>query len=263
MKSFSKPDHLKYVIPAAGLAGFALRAALYQIAADGAGLLRRNHPLALILWILTAAVLVKLLLACRKIQSPEQYANCFRPSVPAALGCAAAAVGIFLTAPGFPAADRLTLVYTILGWCSAAGLLVLGFCRFAGFSAGFLPAAALCLYFALGMICRYQSWSSDPQLQNYCFQLLACVSLMLTAYHHAAFGAELGSHKGLWFFSLASVYFCALSLAGPEHWLFYLAAGIWALTNLTSLTAPKRRRRTTPDPEAEPAPGDPAGEARQ
>ena len=245
MKFFSKPSNLKYLVPAAGLVGLALRAMLYRTALGSDGLLQRNHPLALILWGLTAAVMVTLWLISRKIQGPEQYQDCYRTSIPGALGCLAAAIGIFLTVLNYsPTSDRLTFLCTILGYASAGVLLVLGFCRFSGFIPNFPLPTVLCLYLCLRMILQYQSWSADPQMQNYCFQLLGNVCLMLAAYHHSAFHVEMGNHKQLWFFSLAGVYFCALSLAGPEHWLFYLTTGLWALTNLTSLTGRKRRQRT-------------------
>jgi len=141
----------------------------------------------------------------------------------------------------------------ILGFVSAAALAAAGFCRLTGTKPFFLLFAAACLYFALRMVCQYRHWSSDPQLQDYCFLLLACVGLMLTAYHHGAFGAEMGSHRDLWFFSLMAAYLCCLSLAGPRSQLFSLGCGIWAFTNLSHLSARVRRQR--PSLNLEEAPG--------
>ena len=93
------------------------------------------------------------------------------------------------------------------------------------------------------MISRYQLWSSDPQLQDYCFYLTAYVALMLTAYHHAAFDARMGSHKALWLYSLAAVYLGCLSLKGNMDIALLLGCSAWAFTNLTCMTPRPRRKR--------------------
>ena len=103
------------------------------------------------------------------------------------------------------------------------------------------------------MVSRYQMWSSDPQLQDYCFYLTAYVALMLTAYHHAAFDAGMGSHKLLWFFSLAAMYLCCLSLKGNADTVLLLGCGVWAFTNLTHLTVRPRRQRPALDLSEDPA----------
>lgn len=252
MKFSVKSTNLQYLALGAGGIGLVLRAMLYLVAADPNGLLTRNHFLGISLWLLTAVALTGLYLLSRTIKGPESYQDCYHPSLTGSIGALAAAAALIITSASYPAnGDRLAIICNLTGYLCAASLVVMALCRLTGSSSSFLLPATLCLHFALRMICQYRGWSSDPQLQNYCFQLLACVSLMLTAYHHAAFGAEMGNHKQLWFFSLISVFFCALSLAGPDQQLLYLGTGLWAFTNLTNLTPRKRRR---PHPHSDEAP---------
>ena len=243
MKFSFKSNLTPFLALGAGIMGMAMRMVLYLVAQGPDGLLQRNHILGILVWVLTAAVLAALFLMTRKITGPEEYRDCYHPSLIGGIGAILAAAAMAITSAQSAGGDNLTMICNLLGYVCAAALVAMGLCRFSGINGSFLLPSALCIYFAVRMICQYRSWSADPQLQDYGFHLLACVSLMLTSYHHAAFGADMGSHKKLWFFSLISVYFCALSLAGPEEQLFYLGTGLWAFTNLTNLSPRRRRRR--------------------
>ena len=133
----------------------------------------------------------------------------------------------------------------ILGLCAAVSMGIIGFCRLTGGKPLFLFHAVVCLYFALRMVSQYQLWSSDPQLLDYCFYLCAYVGLMLTTYHQASFDSDMGRHRALWTLTLITVYLCCLSLKGNQDTLIMLTGGIWAFTNLTSLTVRPRRQRPT------------------
>lgn len=245
MKISVKPTLLKYLVLGAGGIGLVLRSLLYALATDEKGLLSRNHPLSIVLTALAIVALAGIFLLSRPITGPERFSDCFHPSIPGGIGCLLAAAGIALATISDMAgpADSVGLLVRVLGFASVAALLVAGLSRLMGSKASFLFYVVVCLYFCLRMVDQYRSWSSIPQLQDYCFQMLGCVALMLTAYHHAAFHVDMGRHRSLWFFSLASVFLCILSLAGPENQLFHLGTGIWAFTNLSNLTARHRRLR--------------------
>lgn len=244
MKITVKPATLKYLVLGAGALGLLLRFLLYATGTDDQGLLERGHFAYYLMGILNIAVLAGLFLLSRDIRGPELYRDCFPTSTPAGIGCILAAVGVLVTTIAeASAADTTQLVCTVLGFAAVLILLFLGVCRLCGLEPHFLFPAVLCVYFAIRMVSQYRHWSADPQLQDYCYHLCACVGLMLTAYHHAAFGAGLGNHRRLWFLSLATGYLCCLAVAGPENHLFYLTTGIWLFTNLTNLTARPRRRR--------------------
>lgn len=247
MKLSVTPKKLQYLTLGAGGLGLALRVVLYATGTDEKGLLVSGHWAGGAIWILTAAAALFLFFLTRKIQGPAQYKDAHPVSYAAGLGAIAAGVAILVTTIGGMSADGTTLriVLTTVGFAAAAALVFIGICRLMGMKPLFLCHAAVCVYFALRMVSQYQLWSSDPQLQDYVFYLMAYVFLMLTAFQQAAFDADMGNHAALWGVTLASVYLCCLSLKGSrDTWLLF-AAGIWAFTNLTTLTVKPRRQRPT------------------
>lgn len=249
MKLTIKAEQLKFLILGAGGLGFVLRIALYAIGIDGRGLLESGHWAHIAVWVLTAAIAVVLLICCRSLTGPEELSNAYPPSATAALGAFAAMAGIGITTlrEFSEFSSRIHLAVWVLGLCATIAMAFIGLCRFRGKKTYFLLHVVVCVYFALRMVSRYRLWSSDPQLQDYCFYLTAYVALMLTAYHHAAFNAGMGSHKLLWFFSLAAVYLCCLSLKGNTDTVLLLGCGVWAFANLTHLTVQPRRQRPALD----------------
>lgn len=239
MKITANSSQLKYLTLGAGGLGLALRFALYATGMDGRNLLITGHWANTAVWMITAVTLAGLILLCRTLAGPETYSDCHPVSAPAALGAALGGCAILVTAIGeFSYFTRLDLIVTALGIAAGISLLVLAACRLTGRKATPLLHALVSLFFAIRMIRQYQLWSSDPQVQNYCFYLCAYVALMLSAYHHAEFEADMGNHKRLWMYSLAAVYFCALSLKGTVDTCLLLGCGVWAFTNLTNLTGP-------------------------
>lgn len=244
MKLSIKAKQLKFLVLGAGGLGLALRIVLYATGIDGRGLLVEGHWSAITLWILTAAAAAVLFLSTRSLTGPTGYAAAYPVSFAGAVGAFAAMIGIGMTTVREFAvfSSRLQLIVWAFGLCSAISMGIIGVFRLIRIKPHFLLHTVVCLYFALRMISQYQLWSSDPQLQDYCFYLCAYVALMLTAYHHATFDADMGNHRSLWFFSLAAVYLCCLSLKGTRDTVLLLCCGVWAFTNLTNLTLRRRQR---------------------
>ena len=258
MKYNIHPKQLKFLIGGAGVLGLALRTLLYTIGFDGRGLLVEQHPVSIALWCLTAAAGAALLVFGFKISGPESYADAYPVSFGAAMGCFALALGLAVTTVRefSKFSTRLHLIIWVLGLVCAVAMVCVGIFRLLGKKPYFLFHTLLCVYFALRMVSLYRVWSSDPCLQDYCFYLCAYVTLMLTAYHQAAFDADMGKHRPLWIFSLAGVYLCCLSLKGSQDGLLLLGSAVWSFTNLTTLTASTRRTR----PELKLDASDPQGE---
>ena len=245
MKFSVKPQLLKFLVLGMGGLGLALRILLYATGMDEKGLLAEGHWASTGIWLLTAAAALTIVLFTRPIEGPVDHRDCYPVSIAGGLGALAAAAAILIASISeigsvFMPVQRAVCIF---GFVTAAALVIIGLCRLTGAKAHFLLYGAVCLYFALRMVSQYQIWSSDPQLMDYCFYLTAYVALMLTAYHHAAFGADMGNHRMLWLFSLVAVYLCCLSLKGTRDTLLMLTCGIWAFTNLTSLTLRARRQR--------------------
>lgn len=245
MKFTIKPKDLTYLTLGAGGLGLVLRILLYTTGMDDKGLLKSGHVANILIWLLTGLVLAGLFLLTRKITGPERYQDAFPVSGVGAIGSVLAAAGILIDTISL-LGNRVGLqdtICSIAGFIAVAALVLTGLCRLGGYKPSFLCHALLSAYFALRLVCQYRAWSWDPQLQDYCFQLFACVGLMLTAYYRAAFEADMGSHHKLWFVSLLTVFLCCMALAGKQDHLFYLTAAVWAWTNLSNLTVRPRRRR--------------------
>lgn len=243
MKNPVKSDTLKYLILGSGGLGLVLRILLYATGIDGRGLLVKGHWASVALCVLTVAVLAAVFLTTRLFCAAANYRTAYPASVIAAVGAFAAMIGIGITTVTEFAefSSRIHLIVWILGLISTLSMGCIGICRLTGKKPSFLLYAAICLYFALRMVSRYQRWSADPQLHDYCFYLMAYVALMLAAYQHAAFHADMGNDRALWFCSLTAVYFCCVSLKeSPDTWLL-LGCGSWAFTNLTNIAASSPR----------------------
>ena len=245
MKSNLKPKHLKFLIVGCGVLGFALRFLLFTTGMDGRGLLVKNHPAAVALWVLTVAVGTVLLFFGRRIEGPAGYADAYPVSFAAFLGCFAAVGGLAVTGVqhfgDFTA--PLDVFIWVLTFAAAACLACVGVCRLLRLKPYFLLHVVVCVYFALRLVTLYRRWSFDPCLQDYFFYLGAHLLLMLTAYHHAAFDAAMGSHRTLWFCSLAGLYLCCAALYGCEDPLLMAGCALWCFTGLTNLTVKERRVR--------------------
>lgn len=245
MKFSIKPENLKYLTLGAGGLGLVLRVVLYATGTDEKGLLVAGHWAGIAMWILTVLVAAALYLSTKPIQGPTQYRDAYPVSYPAGLGALGLSLGILITTISdlSDPPSTVDLIVWILGALSVVALAGICLCRLSGSRPSFLLHGVVCMYFAMRMVSRYQFWSSDPQIADYAFYLGAYVALMLTAYHQAAFDADMGSHRALWLGSLAAVYLCCLSLKGNTDTILLLTAGLWAFTNLPSLTVrPKRQR---------------------
>ena len=104
---------------------------------------------------------------------------------------------------------------------------------------------------AVDLISRFRHWSSDPLLGDYCFKLLACVCVMLAAYHMAGFPLNQGNRGRTIYFTMTGLYFCFLSLGdgGLMEGLFYGGLALWLLLGGCTLQKPIHRHRATPRQE--------------
>ena len=244
MKKLLNPMSLPWVTLAAGAAGLVLRLWLLASRADETGMLAPGvHPAAVLLWLLTAAMVALLWLATDRLLEGAKYRFNFPPSLQSAIGCLLGGASILVTCiiELIVYSDTLNLLTCLLGFLSAAALVYVAYCRWKGLRMNILFHGAVCLYLMLRLVGQYRHWSSDPQLLDYCFQLMATVCIMLSVYHRAAFDADSGNRRLYAVFHLGAVYFCCLSLVGSENIVFYLGIGIWMFFDLCSLRPMPRR----------------------
>lgn len=229
-----------------GGAGALLRLWLFSTE-NSLGFIQQGHISETLLLLLTGIFIIGLLLVTKRMRQAGKYEFNFPASPLSAIGSMLAALGIamacgtdLVTAAG----DRVGLAAAVVGLLAAVSLLWAAKCRWEGSHPSVLCHGALCLWLMLRLLSLYRSWSSDPQLEDYCFQLLALVMCMLAAYQRAAFAQGLGSREKYSFFALSGLFCCCLSLAGPESILLYLSLGLWLCTDLCDLTPMPREARS-------------------
>lgn len=220
----------------AGIVGLVLRLWLFRTGVDEKGLLVSSHPANTLAFILTALVMVILLLAIKPLEPLGRYQKLFPASIWAAVGCAAAAAGILVSAFYEISLrhDLVTIVTLVLAVLAAASLVIIAICRKQGKRPHFLLQGVITVYLMLHLVSQYRLWSAEPQLQIYFFQLLASVFLMLTTYHGTVLDAQKGSRRWYVFCNQAALFCCCMSLTGSV-WPFYLAMGAFCATNVCSL----------------------------
>ena len=251
MKPNKETNLLKRITLCAAAAAFVLRFSHYSLGTDGRGLLVRNHWAVYGLWILCIAFAAAALILGGNITGSRRSDGAQPASPMGAAGSFALGAVLLMTilrnfdTTGLPA----DLLIRVLGLCAGIGMMIVGICRLTGKKPYFLMHAALCLYVSLRMVSMYRQCSSEPQLQDYGFLILAHAAMMLCAYQHAAFDAGLGNHKSLWLSSLGTVFLSCAALPRCEEWILVGAFALWAFTNLTVLPVRKRRTRPALNPE--------------
>lgn len=229
-----------------GCVGLVLRLALFALE-EPSGLLPQNHPLHI------AAVLFSFLSAALALYFvlPLKGSGKYRPNFPAsrtaALGAVFAGALLLPVSLGIvrQADNRLSIFWAVLCFASAICLILTGMCHSKGRRPHVLLHSTVCLFFAVHMVCQYRLWSGDPQVEDYLFPLFACIFLSLTAYYRVSFDARMGKRRNLLFCGLMAVFFSICSLAGTGNKLFFLAGGLWALTNLCVIAPPKKEKENT------------------
>lgn len=236
MKNILKSTNLPWIIPACGGVGLLLRLWLLGTV-DEKGLVASGHVSEILLWVLTAGVLALLLFLTRDLQEAKKYSFNFPASNVGAVGSLVGALGLAVSSVAELGQwdGMIATAAAVFGFVSAAALVFLAQCRRKGQRPNSLFHILICIYMAFRLISLYRHWSSDPQLQDCCFELLATICLMLAAYHRAVFDTGVGNRRGYAFFALAAVYLCCLSLKGWAEVPFYLGCGAWMVTDLCCL----------------------------
>lgn len=210
-------------VPVLGAVGAALRYWLFSTGVDEKGLIVTEHPAQLLIWLLTLAVSVTLVIATRWIKNSADYRSNFPPSVLGSAGfLLAAGATAFVTLRRL---DTLTDILSIAGFAlGCASILCLAFLawkRFYGQRPNPIAFIIICAWLMVDLILLYRHWSATPQVQNYCFSLLANVCIMLSVYYSATFSANMGNRQMHTLFHLLAVFFCLVSLPKCENSVYY------------------------------------------
>ena len=151
MKNLNTQTALTGAVLSLGIGAGFLRRWLYAAALDEKGLLVRNHPIAIALWVLVAAGCLLILWATRG-SGAFSCEDSFAPSTLAVLGHSFMACIVLMMAlqVAFPLPGAIGLVWKVLGFACAAGLVWAGLCR----KLGRLPFFGI--YFGVPLVLNYQ-----------------------------------------------------------------------------------------------------------
>lgn len=237
MKKFVNPLNLPLWALLTGGVGLLLRVWLMTSGVDQKGFFITGHMAGILLFLLVIGAMVALFFLTRDLVEASKYEFNFPASDVSGYGAfvAAAGIGIGSFVDIFTAIDALETIAALLGMVAAALLVLTGISRRKGTAPSPLIHIGICLFLMLRLVCYYRHWSSDPQILDYCFQLVATACLMLTTYQRATFDAREGNRRPYAFLNLATIFFSCISLVGWSNILFFLSVIVWQITDLCSL----------------------------
>lgn len=259
-----------FLATAAGVLGLCLRLIFYRIGFDDRNILSSSHPLHIACLVLAAIMAIYLLLAVRKTSISKDPLLNF-PEHPLRTAGSLAAAGLMacystvlmqeagsaldiLRTALFPGAALTQVSGSILAvvrvFLTLAAALAMAIHPLISHRSG-IPElcrhGVISVFFALDMLCRYQSWSGNPQLPDYVLQVFAGVSLALTGYQRLAFSTGLGKRRTMLFCSLMSLFLCLVCVAGPDTPIFYLGSAFWSGSCMCAFELPAAERESQPD----------------
>jgi len=243
MKEPKRIAWLPAVVLSLSILALSLHRGLYAVALDEKGLLIARHPLTFMLWAAVLAGAALILLTVRNLDGSNVYEDNFAPSTLALLGHIHIGLTVALMAMLYPLpmGGPISFLWKVLGILCGGAMIWGGICRKKGTKPFFGIHAGLTVFLLLYLLSRYQSWSGNPQLQDYVFELLALVFLVLFSYQFAAFEAGMGSRRS----QLITGLFVLL-LWGPASFRgqvpgLYFSGAFWAVTNLCRLIPPPEK----------------------
>lgn len=237
MKRFVNPINLPLWTLLTGGVGLLLRVWLMTSGVDQKGFFVTGHLAGILLFLLVIGAIVSLFLLTRDLVEAGKYEFNFPASDIGSYGAyiAAAGIGISSFVDIFLASDTLSMLAALFGMIAALLLVLTGSARRRGTVPSMLIHIGICVYLVLRLVCYYRHWNADPQILDYCFQLVATACLMLATYQRATFDAREGKRRPYAFWSLATIFFSCISLIGWSNILFFLSVIVWQITDLCSL----------------------------
>lgn len=234
MKKYLNFDILPWFPLGAGFAGLLLRIWLYAVAIDEKGLIMEPHIASTLVFILVALVMV-ILFACTPAIDKRVHKN-LPASGLTSLGQCIAAVGIVVACvlDLIQRTDTMTVISSVLGIIAAVSLVLMTWLKLRHKANAMVCLFIVTVYLTVHPVCQYRYWSPEPQLQNYAFQLLSSVFLMVASYHRTMLENQGGYIRWYVFYNQAALFFSILSL-NTKMWAFYLAMAIWTVSDLFTL----------------------------
>ncbi len=255
--------YANFIALCAGTVGMALSAWLFAVGTDEKGLYPANHPAWILLGILTAAVVILFWLLSRQAGINRNYRQNFPPSILAACGLAAGAIGLLLGGfSSFGTGKGLGMITGALGVLGSLPLFWAAVCRFQGQRCNLPVHIVPCFFFALQLFVLGQKYGSEPEMCRYLYRFWAYASMVPACYWLWSFDVKLGKRPDCIFWCLVAGYCNLVAAVSGGHTLLHLGAAIWMLTALPKLDylprPPKASGETVPAEDSPaPAPQEP------
>lgn len=250
MKKFLNVRLLPIVTIAASIAAFCLSATFYTKATGTGELLRTSHPAGIALLILSGVVMLALFLASRKIPK-ELPLEALLPSSPIrAIGCFIGTVGIaYSCIVNASSIEVLSILSLVMGVAAGVCMLFVATQRLMKMPANYVFYGIVTVFFMCLGLLRCRQWSTETQILQFVFSLLAYVFLLLTSYCYTSVCLTGKSARNLILFSHLSVFFCCAAFFAHKD-PFYLTCALWLLLDCCFFRTEKPEET---EPETEPA----------
>lgn len=184
----------------------------------------------ILLWVLTACVIIAAFLLPRKAKMGQGG------KITGSLSDVFFAAGVLtLLLEPLKGPAALVLIYKAFCIITAVCLAVTAVLRLLNKTPFFLLSVAPCVLCVLQLMEYYQSFSEVPQLMNYLFGLGAVLCLVLSAYHRMARAAGLPDKPWHYSVGLLAEYFCAAAVAQGVYVSFFCAAAVWMMAEMSRL----------------------------
>lgn len=218
MKPLSKLPFLSALCVGLGLICLCVQQWTLISGTDSKGLLAVGHPGKLVSLLLLAATIGILCFALK-----ERQVYRFSPTPLSSVSMIFFAIGYAYTAWQLlrHRAQTLSVLAGILAIASALCALLLAVSLYRKLRLHPFVYCPPVLFFLVFLVCRYQQWSSEPEVLRYLFQLLSVVGLMLTAYHRAALEADKKGILAYLLLSRGAVFCCIAAIPGSLYGVLY------------------------------------------
>lgn len=224
-----------------GLVCMGLRFLMMTTGVDERGLLTHWNIPHMAMWVITIGYLAALGMALRLLGGTGKYPQVFPESKPS--GGLAMAGGVLMLLWVVSRWADMAVARNVVGVLASLAMVCTGFCRWSGMHPNFPLHGLVCVFFVMELTDHYRGWSADPQIQEYGFQLLAGVLLMLASFHRTCCDAWIISRRKTVFTCMAALYFCLISLSDGQEFVYYAAAGLWAGGSVCTLESQPRYQR--------------------
>lgn len=231
-----------------GIAGAAAQFWLLRTGLDEKGLFMLPHPAVFIGLGIALAAVIWMFLNTRNILPMSDYTETFPASRLAAFATIVYALGLLVSSVSFWMGSTAFLFRfcCITGIVAAAALIYTALQRLQRPQYSSLTMVIVTVHWMLRLVCRYQMWMTQPQVQWYLYPLLLHVCLMLTFFYRA-FPKQRSPHLRRYIrFCLTSLLLSCLAFPGSQDSLLYLCVAVYLLAELYTLRLPKRKRREPP-----------------